>query len=83
MTAAAFRLTLAQLNPTVGAIEANAEKARRAWEAGKAAGADLVVLPEMFLIGYQPQDLVLKPAFTDHAMRVLEQLARDLSLIHI
>ncbi|KFI27172.1 NAD+ synthase [Haematobacter massiliensis] len=77
MTAAAFRLTLAQLNPTVGAIEANAEKARHAWETGKAAGADLVVLPEMFLIGYQPQDLVLKPAFTDHAMRVLEQLAQD------
>ena len=74
---ATFRLTLAQLNPTVGAIEANAEKARRAWEAGKAAGADLVVLPEMFLIGYQPQDLVLKPAFTDHAMRVIETLAKD------
>ncbi len=59
-----FRLTLAQLNPTVGAIEANADKAFAAWEAGRAAGADMVALPEMFITGYHAQDLVMKPALS-------------------
>jgi NAD+ synthase len=72
-----FRLTLAQLNPTVGAIAANAAKARAAWDAGKAAGAAMVALPEMFVTGYQAQDLVKKTAFTRHAMRAVEELARD------
>lgn len=70
-----FRLTLAQLNPTVGALEANAEKAFAAWEAGRAAGADMVALPEMFLTGYQTQDLVLKPGFVRDAMARMEALA--------
>ncbi|MEM8980576.1 MAG: NAD+ synthase [Pseudomonadota bacterium] len=73
-----FRITLAQLNPTVGAFEDNAAKAKSAWEAGKAAGADLVMLPEMFLTGYQVQDLVMKPAFTEDAMAHIERLARSL-----
>ena len=70
-----FRLTLAQLNPTVGALAANAEKAFAAWEAGRAAGADMVALPEMFLTGYQTQDLVLKPGFVRDAMARMEALA--------
>jgi NAD+ synthase len=70
-----FRLSMAQLNPTVGALNANAEKARAAWAEGRAAGADFVALPEMFVTGYQTQDLVMKPAFTAHAMRVIDALA--------
>lgn len=70
-----FRLTLAQLNPTLGDIAGNAAKARAAWEAGKAAGADLVALPEMFILGYQPQDLVLRPAVWREAMDAIEALA--------
>ena len=70
-----FRLTLAQLNPTVGAFAANAEKAFAVWEAGREAGADMVALPEMFLTGYQTQDLVLKPAFVRDAMAQMEALA--------
>ncbi len=70
-----FRLTLAQFNPTLGAIEANAARARHAWEQAAAAGADMVALPEMFLTGYQPQDLVMKPAFIAHAMATIETLA--------
>ncbi|ADE85112.1 NAD+ synthase [Rhodobacter capsulatus] len=70
-----FRITLAQLNPTVGALAANAEKAMAAWQAGRAAGADLVALPEMFLTGYQTQDLVLKPAFLRDAMAAMAALA--------
>jgi NAD+ synthase len=75
--AAKFRLTLAQLNPTVGALRANAEKARAAWSQARAAGADMVALPEMFLTGYQTQDLVLKPAFVAEAMAIMAQLAAD------
>ncbi len=70
-----FRLTLAQLNPTVGAIAANAAQARDAWTAGRAAGADMVALTEMFLTGYQTQDLVMKPAFAAHAMAEIDRLA--------
>ncbi|MBZ4022313.1 NAD+ synthase [Rhodobacter sp. TJ_12] len=70
-----FRLTLAQMNATVGALAANAENAFAAWEAGRAAGADLVMLPEMFLTGYQTQDLVLKPAFLHDAMAAMAALA--------
>lgn len=70
-----FRLTLAQLNPTVGAIAANAGRAFEAWQQGRDAGADFVALPEMFLTGYQTQDLVLKPAFVAEAMAAMETLA--------
>ena len=72
-----FRLTLAQLNPTVGALAANAAKARAAWVAGRDAGAQMVALPEMFLTGYQTQDLVLKPAFVADAMAHMQRLALD------
>ena len=72
-----FRLTMAQLNPTVGALAENAAKAREAWGAAKAAGADMVALPEMFLAGYQAQDLVMKPAFLADCARHLERLAAD------
>ncbi|MDE4134103.1 NAD+ synthase [Phaeobacter sp. QD34_3] len=72
-----FRITLAQLNPTVGDIPGNAAKARAAWEEGKKAAAQLVALPEMFLTGYNSQDLVMKPAFHRAAMAAAEQLAVD------
>ncbi len=71
-----FRLTLAQLNPTVGALSANASKAFDAWTAGKEAGADMVALSEMFITGYDTQDLVTKPAFHRAAMAEVEALAR-------
>ena len=71
---ARFRLTLAQLDPTVGDLAGNASKARAAWEAGREAGADLVALPEMFLTGYQTLDLVMKPAFAADAAGHLDAL---------
>ena len=72
-----FRLTLAQLNPTVGAIAANAALARSVWEQAKAAGSDMAALTEMFITGYQTQDLILKPAFVRDAMAAIEALAAD------
>ncbi|MFD1507895.1 NAD+ synthase [Lacimonas salitolerans] len=70
-----FRITLAQLNATVGDIEGNAQKALTAWRAARDAGADLVALPEMFITGYNMQDLILKPVFHQTAITRIRQLA--------
>jgi NAD+ synthase len=72
-----FRLTLGQMNPTVGDLAGNAALAKQAWEVGKAAGADMVALPEMFITGYNTQDLVMKPAFARDAMRHIERLMAE------
>ena len=72
-----FRLTLAQANPTVGDIIGNASLAREVWQQGRDAGADMVALPEMFITGYNPQDLVRKPAFHQAAIAGVKQLAAD------
>ncbi len=70
-----FRLTMAQLNPTVGDMEGNVAQAVAAWEHAKAHGSDMVALPEMFVTGYQTQDLVRRPAFYQEAMERVEALA--------
>lgn len=70
-----FRITLAQLNPTVGDLAGNAAKAREVWQAGKDAGSDLVALPEMFITGYNAQDLIRKSAFTAAAIAEIKALA--------
>jgi NAD+ synthase len=72
-----FRLTLVQANPVVGDIAGNAARARDYWQAGRAAGADMVALTEMWITGYQTQDLVLKPAFHKAAIAAIEALAAD------
>ena len=72
-----FRITLAQLNPTVGDLPGNAAKARAAWQQARDAGSAFLMLPEMFITGYQTQDLVLKRAFTEDAMAEIEKLAQD------
>ncbi|MGB3147482.1 MAG: NAD+ synthase [Paracoccaceae bacterium] len=72
-----FRLTLAQLNPTLGDFAQNAAKARQAWQVGRDAGADMVALTEMFITGYQTRDLVMKPAFHQGAMAAIEALAAE------
>src|SRR5215475_2051742 len=70
-------ITLAQLNPTVGDVEGNAAKARAARARAKADGADLVVLSELFLAGYPPEDLVRKPSFQAACRAATEALARE------
>ena len=72
-----FAITLAQLNPTVGDVEGNAAKARAARAQARADGSDLVVLPELFIAGYPPEDLVLKPAFQSACRGAIETLARE------
>src|SRR5258706_11691678 len=76
MTETTSTITLAQLNPTVGDVAGNAAKARVARDKAKADGADLLVLPELFITGYPPEDLVLKPAFQAACRSAIEELAR-------
>jgi NAD+ synthase len=70
-------ITVAQLNATVGDVTGNAEKVRQARAAATADGADLVVFPELFIAGYPPEDLVLKPAFQAACRAAVEALARE------
>jgi len=70
-------IAVGQLNPTVGDIAGNADKARRARADAARSGADIVALPELFLSGYPPEDLVLKPAFQAACRAKVEELARE------
>jgi NAD+ synthase len=68
-------IALAQLNATVGDIAGNADKVRAARR--EARDADLIVFSELFLSGYPPEDLVLKPAFQAACREAIEALARE------
>ena len=72
-------IAVAQLNSTVGDIVGNVEKARAACATAAAQGADIVVFPELFIAGYPPEDLVLKPAFQAGCRLAIETLARETS----
>ena len=61
----------------MGDIDGNAALASRVWQQGRDASADMVALPEMFITGYNAQDLVVKPAFHHAAMAAVTQLAAD------
>ena len=72
-----LRILVAQLNPVVGDIWGNLELARGALAEGKAEGADLVVLSELFILGYPAEDLVLKPAAVEDSMKAVNTLAAE------
>jgi NAD+ synthase len=72
-----FTITLAQMNPTVGDVAGNADKARTARAQAASHCAELVVLSELFIAGYPPEDLVLKPAFQSACRAAIEALARE------
>ncbi|MBS0470993.1 MAG: NAD+ synthase [Proteobacteria bacterium] len=72
-----LRIALAQLNPTMGDIHGNLTKARKARAEAAAAGADIILYPELFIVGYPPEDLVLKPALQDDAREAVEKFAAD------
>jgi NAD+ synthase len=73
----ALTIALAQLNPKVGDLAGNATLIRRARDRATELKADLVVCPELSLVGYPPEDLVLRPAFVEAAARLLGELARE------
>src|SRR5690554_5189446 len=72
-----IRIAVAQLNPVVGDIAGNLELARQARKQAAEAGADLVLFTELFMAGYPPEDLVLKPAFVAECERAVRELAGD------
>jgi NAD+ synthase len=72
-----LRISLAQFNPTVGDVAGNAELVRKARRVAAAEKADLVMLSELFLSGYPPEDLVLKPAFQQACRAATEALAAE------
>ena len=70
-----LRIALAQINTTVGDIEGNVEKIREAIDAARRERAQLVVLPELAVPGYPPEDLLLKRHFLDANRRALDEIA--------
>src|SRR6516165_10042423 len=70
-------IAVAQLNPTVGDISGNLEHARKARAEAARDGADLIAFSELFIAGYPPEDLVLRPAFQAACRSAVEVLARE------
>ena len=71
-----FQITLAQLNPTVGDLEGNYKVALEAWEKAQKVGSDLIAFTELFITGYNTQDLIKKPSFFKAAQDQILQLAK-------
>ena len=72
-----LRIALAQLNPKVGDLVGNLALARQALADAVAAKADILMLSELFLTGYFPDDLLFKPKFVADAMLAARQLAAE------
>ena len=74
-----MKITLAQLNPTVGDIRGNLAKVTRTLSQCSKDSPDLVVFPELFLVGYPPRDLLERPSFiarTEEAIRELSEVSQ-------
>src|SRR6202044_1424897 len=70
-------IAVAQLNPIVGDVTGNLERARAARAEAARDRADVVGFPEFFIAGYPPEVLVLKPAFQSACRAAVETLARE------
>jgi NAD+ synthetase len=71
-----MRIALAQLNPTVGDIAGNTRLILEAIDQAKQQNADLVVFPELAVIGYPPKDLLLKPSIIEQCGKAVEHIAQ-------
>jgi len=74
-----LRIALAQVNPTVGDLAANAALVRENFKTAQEAGAHIVVFPEMVLTGYPVEDLALRPSFQIASQKALAELASSLT----
>ena len=74
-----FKITLAQLNATVGDLKGNADKVMKAWEKARDEQSNIVAFPELFITGYNPQDLILKPAFQKASTETIQKIAEACS----
>ncbi len=71
-------IALAQVNTAVGDLESNTRKILEYSARAARAGADIVVFPELCLTGYPPEDLLLKPEFTEGSMTAMRGLAKQI-----
>jgi NAD+ synthase len=72
-----FRIAIAQIDTIVGDVAGNVARGRKARQEAAGKGADLIVFPELYVAGYPPEDLVLKPAFIDACRAAVEALVAD------
>ncbi|MCE5248841.1 NAD+ synthase [bacterium] len=70
-----LRITIGQINPTVGDLEGNVDRCLEAVAAAAERGSDLVVFPELAVTGYPPEDLLLKPGFLKRCRTAIERFA--------
>jgi len=71
------KISIAQINPTVGDIAGNSQLVIDAWKKASASGAEIILFPELSVIGYPPQDLVLMPDFRKKAMAAVQEIAEQ------
>jgi NAD+ synthase (glutamine-hydrolysing) len=72
-----YRVAIAQVNPTVGDLEGNADKVIDYIKKAREKGASIVVFPELVITGYPPKDLVLKPSFVKKNLEELERISKE------
>jgi NAD+ synthetase len=77
------KVYIAQLNPTVGDIEANTARIRESVRRGRSAGAEVAVFPELAIQGYPPRDLLENPSFIEAGMKALSDVAREATGIEV
>ena len=77
-----FKIALAQLDFTVGDITGNTAKIIKYIQRADKQKADLVVFGEMAIVGYPPEDLVLRPSFRKNAMKAVDEIARVTKTSH-
>ena len=77
-----MKLALAQLNPVIGDLDGNAEKILKVCKELKNEDVDLVITPELSLIGYPPKDLLFNPRLFEEEKDVLNKLSKRLSILH-
>jgi NAD+ synthase (glutamine-hydrolysing) len=78
-----MRVAMAQINPTVGDLNYNHQLIRENIEKAKALRADLVIFPELAIVGYPPRDLLDRPSFVSENMKVLDDLVASTRGIHV
>ena len=72
-----MKIALCQINPTVGAIKQNKELILKKYQEAINLGAELIVFPELAMIGYPPQDLLLRNKFINNAAVALDEIANQ------
>jgi NAD+ synthetase len=69
-----MKIYIGQINPTIGGIRGNAELIRRTYDAGVAAGADIVMVSELAVTGYPPRDLLDRDVFVEASLEIANAL---------